>query len=273
MEAMYFTYEKQNYENRRCNICSKVLPLTEDHVPPKCCSNKGNIRFYSLFDKNLFPNKKPKQAQNGIKFKTICAQCNNERLGHELDPALGEFQEHVIEQVSRCTSIADTLPFDIKINHICRAVVGHLLAAFPDYIDTDIENQLREYFFDKSKASICGQHLYVWINCEKRIGIARNIGIANDPIIRNCIVSLLKFPGLAFMLCNRSVDDNLVDLFEYTTTNFDDIVEFPLNISSIISKSGELRITEWPLIENEERLFVQSSSDRHRPIFTTLINL
>ena len=118
MEVMYFSHEKQSGINRRCNICSKELPLTEDHVPPQCCSNKGNIKFYSLFDKNLFPNKNPKQAQNGIKFKTICAQCNNQRLGHELDPALGDFQNHVVEQASRCTSIADTLTLDIKINRI-----------------------------------------------------------------------------------------------------------------------------------------------------------
>jgi len=52
-------------EKETCNICETPSYLTEDHVPPKCCSNKGNVNFYRLFDTNFNPKKnqgKPKKA-------------------------------------------------------------------------------------------------------------------------------------------------------------------------------------------------------------------
>lgn len=133
----------------KCNICGCTTQLSEDHVPPQCCSNVGNVKYYALFDRNFQPTKKPRQAQNGIKFKTICSKCNNERLGQELDPYLGEMQNDVINIVSSFTTVMDEGVIDVYINKISRCVIGHMLAAFPHYIDTDFENKLRDYFFDK----------------------------------------------------------------------------------------------------------------------------
>ena len=256
-----------------CNICGCFEQLSEDHVPPRCCDNKGNVNYYALFDRNFQPNKKPKQAQNGIKFKTICSKCNNERLGKELDPFLGEMQNGIIDMCSTFTNLSDGDLLNVYINKISRCVIGHMLAAFPHYINTNFENSLREYFLDKTKQSIAGLHLYVWVNFEKRVAIARNVGIALDADFNGSMVSLLKFPGAAFMLCNKQIDDNMIDLFDFTTYNIEDCVKIPINISSIVSKRGELKTTEWPLIENDYRLFVLGQERKLMPIFSTFLDI
>ena len=52
-----------------CNICGCYDQLSEDHVPPKCCSNRGNVNFYALFDRNFQPTKKPKQHKMGLNLR------------------------------------------------------------------------------------------------------------------------------------------------------------------------------------------------------------
>ena len=256
-----------------CNICKTEDYLTRDHVPPQCCSNKGNVNFYRLFDTNIDPNKKPGQFQKGIYFKTLCSKCNNEYLGKEFDPYLGDFQNNIIDAVSKCTKISDAITIKCKINKICRAVIGHLLAALPFFLDGGIENDLRKYFFDKAEKQIKNQHLYIWISNEKRVAMARNIGIALDPIFNGAMISLLKFPGAAFMLCDKYIDDNLVDLFDYTSRNIEDEIEVKMELSSIYSRNGEARITEWPLIVNDNRIFVLPPEIQNKSMFSTLLDI
>ncbi|MEG0892708.1 MAG: hypothetical protein RR998_05110 [Oscillospiraceae bacterium] len=260
-------------EIKKCNICGLEKPLSADHVPPKCCSNKGTINFYQLFQKNINPDKKPGQAQKGIYFKTICEKCNNELLGNQLDPFLGNLQEQIINATSQCTSLSDDIFVNIQINKVCRSVIGHLLAAFPHYYDGGIEPELRNYFLTKSLRKIVGQHLYLWINNEKKVAISRNIGIAMDPVFDGSLISLLKFPGAAFMLSNKEIDDNLVDLFDYTTEDFETTVQITLPLTCIFSKNGEERTIEWPLNVTDEKLFVISPEMASKSRFSTLIDI
>ena len=262
-----------NKIKKPCNICEIPSYLTEDHVPPKCCSNKGKVNFYRLFDINMNPTKKPGQFQKGICFETLCGECNNERLGKELDPYLGDFQSKIFDTVSKCTELSDTVIIKCKINRICRAVIGHLLAALPFYLQGGIEDDLRKYFLDKAEKQINRQHLYLWINNEKRVAISRNIGIALDPIFNGAVISLFKFPGAAFMLCDKNIDDNLVDLFDYTSKDFDEEAEIKIDINSIYSRNGEARTTEWPLIANDNRLFVLPPEIQAKSLFSTLLDI
>jgi len=256
-----------------CNICEIPNILTKDHVPPRCCSNKGKINFYRLFDKNFNPVKKPRQFQKGIVFETLCEKCNTERLGAELDSSLGDFQLKIIDAVSKCTKMSDTITVRCEINKVCKSVIGHLLAAMPHYVSDGIECHLREYFLDKTDKQVKNQHLYFWINIEKRVAIARNVGIALDPIFNGAVISLFKFPGAAFMLSDKTIDDRLVDLFGYTTSTFGEEVEISVDLMSVYSKSGEARTAEWPLIATDNRLFILSDSEKDMPMFSTLLDI
>jgi len=258
---------------KQCNICGNLDYLTKDHVPPQCCDNRGNVNFYRLFDQNINPKKKPGQFQRGIYFETICARCNNTLLGEEYDPSLGDFQDMLIEAVGKCSTLSDTISITCNINKMCRAVIGHLLAALPFYFDGEIETELRKFFLDRSEDNINQQYLHFWINNEKRVAMARNIGIAADPIFDGAIISLLKFPGAAFMLCNKKVDDNFVDLFDYTSKDIEEEKEVIINLNSIYSKNGEARVTEWPLIVDDNRLFVIPQEIKDKTLFSTFLDV
>ena len=68
---------KNGAENGYCRICGKYGALTDDHVPPKSCGNKGRTIF-SIGENKLI-------IQNGFHCRTICSNCNNELLGCNLD--------------------------------------------------------------------------------------------------------------------------------------------------------------------------------------------
>lgn len=82
-----------------CVICGVFGPLTKDHVPPKGCSVITNSVLSRLtmategdrlVDKTI-------HIQGGLKFKTICSDCNNARLGAQFDPELKIFVDSMRE--------------------------------------------------------------------------------------------------------------------------------------------------------------------------------
>ena len=68
----------------RCNICGCNEKLTWDHVPPKNSIFFRDVQIVSLFGKYDLDNYPSTISQNGTKFRTICAKCNN-ILGTEYD--------------------------------------------------------------------------------------------------------------------------------------------------------------------------------------------
>jgi len=75
------------------------------------------------------------------------------------------------------------------------------------------------------------------------------------------------------MLCDKYIDDNLVDLFDYTSRNIEDEIEVKMELSSIYSRNGEARITEWPLIVNDNRIFVLPPEIQNKSMFSTLLDI
>jgi len=74
-----------------CNICLKEFSaLSEEHVPPKCTGNRGRYRFISYLNFMTDSSTKPLGfSQNGIKYRTVCTECNNITLKH-CDDAISE---------------------------------------------------------------------------------------------------------------------------------------------------------------------------------------
>ncbi len=74
---------------------------------------------------------KDKISQNGVKFPTLCSQCNNRRLGKELDPALNDFSRRIAQIIRNTESFAfpSKVPVSCKPQQIVRSILGHLLAS------------------------------------------------------------------------------------------------------------------------------------------------
>lgn len=76
-----------------CNIRGIVGPLTEDHIPSKGVSRLSQVVILKLIDPLGVERAKKsgRISQNGVKFRTLCARCNNKRLGIHCDPTLISF--------------------------------------------------------------------------------------------------------------------------------------------------------------------------------------
>jgi hypothetical protein len=87
-----------------CNICNKYDKLTRDHVPPKGSITLNPVQMKSLTQwmAEMAPGRvnmhggtellakdwHPRLSQGGVSFRSICADCNNLRLGRRYDPEL-----------------------------------------------------------------------------------------------------------------------------------------------------------------------------------------
>lgn len=82
----------------KCNICGKESHLTWDHVPPKSCYNNGPIK-YNPFFKGIPNEKYEGEFQSGIRFRSLCENCNNNLLGAKYDPELNKFTLKISELI------------------------------------------------------------------------------------------------------------------------------------------------------------------------------
>ena len=101
---MNYIKQKRNQKDR-CNICGKTAELPWDHIPPKSILTEPNTYANTLFSKSSppSPNQYMKHYQSGIKYRTICAECNNVILGKN-DKALQEFSEEVVKRIELSVS-------------------------------------------------------------------------------------------------------------------------------------------------------------------------
>lgn len=130
-------YIKRKKKDRdKCNICGEEKQLTWNHVPPKSTGNSKEILANLLIQGFPESDKYQKKYQNGIRFRTICQECNNSLIGeYDMD------YKKIIEDIKNILKSELILPkyikIKVKINRVCRAICGHFLAA-KDYYDDEI---------------------------------------------------------------------------------------------------------------------------------------
>lgn len=116
-----------------CAICGKRRTLTWDHVPPTCAYKARRVEIRPLIDSLRGASARPRLSQAGIQFPSICAECNEARLGKEYDPHLREFARAIRSALSASGDLGIALPspysITLKAQRVARSVVGHLLAS------------------------------------------------------------------------------------------------------------------------------------------------
>lgn len=140
-------FETRGPEVGICNLCGAYGPLTDDHIPPKGVPRVGQAYLMELVD--LLGAHRPTRGarlfQSGVKYRSICRACNNERLGGRYDPALVRFCQDIHAAMGQRLYV----PIDLTapLNRIVRGVVGHLLAHdVGSYRRGEVLAQLTDYF-------------------------------------------------------------------------------------------------------------------------------
>ena len=152
---------KEGAKEGYCRICGKYAPLTDDHVPPKSCGNKGRTIF-SIGGEKLI-------MQNGFHCKTICADCNNKLLGSDLDKEFKKVYERV-KAFKRSGLHLSGIPLeiDIDIKKLFRCIIAHFFAVSVYYKDLSIKEILSSEIIED----------YISQNC-------RNFVLGTEPVPEN----------------------------------------------------------------------------------------
>lgn len=221
-----------------CNICGKTARLTEDHIPPKGCPKVGHAHLMDIM--GLIGTKAEKRSkrffQNGVKYRSICSNCNNVLLGFEYDPELIDFSHLLKEKIESRLF----LPIEIttKLNRVVRSVLGHLMAHGIDLHRKGPDFELlTDYFLDSSAPWPTKLKLYCWpypSNDQVVIRIAGYVSVRTE--IPNSIFTLIKFFPIAFLI---TPDNPPESSFSYSridpllTADIDDEILVTLPISNI----------------------------------------
>lgn len=200
-----------------CNICGKRRKMSRDHIPLRALGNAG-IVIIKPHHKRL--NIKEIKSQDGLAFKTICAECNN-MLGSLYDKPFSDFIKDV-KKYADCIFKTDLIlprhsaDFETVPSHLARSVVGHMLASRIHH-NGPYFKELRAYVLDPKKTLPESLHLYTWFYCDSTIKVLPEYVI---PILSKdlkvIVFYIIKSYPCAFVLTDSSMSgEGIVDLLSF----------------------------------------------------------
>lgn len=254
---MHYDKKKRN-EIDRCNICGKRTKLSWDHVPPKCCNNNSKIKVNTFFEGPPNDGAKDyiKNFQNGVKYRSICNECNNSLLGGNYDKELERFTQTIDRNLTTNIILPRDINIKINVNMLCRAICGHLLAA-KNFFDNSInENILREYVLNDSLYPPENFKLLYWIYPYSAIFIMRDFWIESDvnhPRPDGMISLMYSFP-IGYLLVYKNKNDcGLDNLFKYCSNKIKEEVYIKINKTSYyFVNSNKIKDFFWPCDINRD---------------------
>jgi hypothetical protein len=237
----------------QCNICKKIKSLSWDHVPPK-----GGIHLSSIEQETVFQhmtmskdNRKYSISQNGVKYRTICKECN-EIIGRKYDPVLNDFAYNVGKFLKTKLTLPSIIYYKTKPNLLIRAILGHLLATKADIDEVTIDEQVRNFIFDEDASIPEEIKIFYWVHPYINTVIIRDIAML---AVRGKFggkvgfFSILKYFPIAYLISNLKEYEGLSELTFYRNSKPRDMIDIPLDLKNI-------RGPEWPEIVDDGNMIM-----------------
>lgn len=206
-------------EDSICNICSLEKPLSWDHIPPK-----GAVMLSEMWVENHFKKidgvDKKSISRNGLKYKTICRDCNS---------FLGEYDRAYIEFILDFKSYIKTfeymiLPYIYRVStqpiKIAKSILGHLLASKTGLCNSKYDKLIKEYILSADSILPENIRIFYWFYDYPETTISVDnifpIGIANN--IGSKVFSVIKCFPIAFAITfDNKVIPNTTELKIFTS--------------------------------------------------------
>ncbi len=279
----YYKKTKKKQKIDKCNICGHILPLTWDHVPPKFCFNDISVKYNSMMQMHSI-DRKSSISQNGIKFRTICDNCNNNLLGAEYDREYKKLVDCLYSLYITPGEIGQYVIIQgLKINRIARAIVGHMLASREDYTSNKFESELRNFFLDKNALPPKNMKLLYYTYIYNTIMIIRDIvpnKIGNlDYDVPDCFMSCLNTFLMAFILADKCENTcGLYDMFQLCTNDIDEEIDFKVDLLSYLYPNHKCaRHPYWPCNVSDEEsgvsMVLATEVSQYNSVMTDVRNL
>jgi len=254
---LYFTKFKREKASQ-CNICKRMKPLSWDHVPPKGGIHLSSVEQETVFQHMTMPkdNRKYSISQNGVKYRTICKECN-EIIGRKYDPVLNDFAYNVGRILKTKLTLPSIIYYKTKPNLLIRAILGHLLAAKADIDEVTVDEQVRNIIFDEDASIPEEIKIFYWVHPYINTVIIRDIAM---PAVRGKFsegkvgfFSILKYFPIAYLISNLKEYEGLSEFTSYRNSKPQDIIDIPINLKDI-------RGPEWPEIVDDGNIIVGGKS-------------
>ena len=232
MELVYRKFKRRR--TGLCNICGSQGSLTWDHVPPKGGIELQPVeidRVAAAFASSL-SSKKPEFSQNGLKFRTLCAKCNNEWLGARFDPSLNELALAVGRFLRTPLELPPVLHVEAQPNAVIRSILGHLLAARLSSDPGFFDPYISELVQDEAKPIPDAINVFYWIYPYAQQIVLRD---ALMPAVRGRYsdfqrFGVLKYFPLGFLATTAAEYENLAPLTSWRNEPSSFRIELPINL-------------------------------------------
>ena len=147
-----------------CNICGSEGLLTQDHTPPKGCVRPTAMELQHVAGRLDAGNAIKTKAHDGVKYRTLCARCNNALLGGRYDPLLIDFTKRVSDLLASDLVLPAIMTVPTKPALLMRAIWGHLAAVGVDrYAKGPRTEEWRDFFLGETLPVPAGTSFYYWI--------------------------------------------------------------------------------------------------------------
>lgn len=240
-------YQKIFSKNRidRCNVCNQPeRDMAWDHVPPKGGIDlvEVEVRHMMAFLQGDNAPKKPLVSQNGVKFRTICRDCNT-KFGQRFDPSINRFGREIKRVIdSSLVMPSQTIHVREKPDRIARAVLGHLLSAKINVEDSAFDDEVRGFIFDDTVPIPETMNVYYWVFPFNTTIISRDVGLMEwrGGETKISVGSLLKYLPVAFFVTREAHWEGLPNLRRLCNP------KDPMFETDIPIDLGNTRAFDWP---------------------------
>jgi hypothetical protein len=213
-----------------CALCLNYSDLTENHVPPEAAGNDGNwiAQSYlvdSTANKDLY---RGRSFNGGIRFRTICATCNNSLGGRE-DKAIVSFFDGMRMIVESPIIVAPLTHVCAKPNLVYKGLLAHVVSANDGGVPSAFDSEAREIFFGRRSLRLSSWNLFYWIYIEPSCFLMRNAYLAAwQPSVEVNPVQILKTYPLGFVFTRKSYFFGLANNLNFVTPRDDDETDIPI---------------------------------------------
>lgn len=225
-----FQKQKRNIEGT-CNICGNFGRLTWDHVPPAICGNFQNLEIEEFLTAVSKEPSKKVFSQNGLKFRSICATCNNELLGAKYDKALGAFYRNIVTLCNSNLILPKSIILTCHTIYILKSIYGHLVAAKIDIGDSSFDELVKPTILDPDSPIPNSLQCYYWLYPYQETVVIRDFAITIDGKVSFC--QLFAFFPMAFLITETTQAFGLPSLSTYVCKEQDKEAKVPVSLSNI----------------------------------------
>lgn len=148
-----------------CNICQKPCDLNWDHVPPQGGVVVAPLDQFTILERLVGRSNNPNRllTQNGVKYRTLCKDCNGVLLGGRYDKTLNDFTRCVGHFIETTCPLPHTASFTTKPARLLRALFGHLLAAKAEVEHTKPDEAMRCFVLNPKALIPQELNVFYWV--------------------------------------------------------------------------------------------------------------